>query len=293
VEVGAGNGVDGLELVRILRLFRVFRIFKLGKHSAGLQIFAMALKRSQRILIQLFVFVVTVSTVFSAVIYYLEFKQTDTSFQQFDSIPRCMWWAVVTMTTVGYGDMVPFTVGGKLVGIVCALSGILVISLPIPVFVKNFGMLWEEHLLRSKHEKAIAEDSAFPHDSGDDGEDSENKSSRSKQRQQRQQHAYGTNVRSLAGNRRRHHGDGGGSGALVSESEVGGRGSDGRMASRRRVPAHVEGGREIVGARRKPHPLADMFAAVLAENQTGHENDMHWGHWGEGPDVTIPAKTAV
>ena len=46
--------------------------------------------------------------------------------------------------------MVPQTVGGKMVGIVCALSGILVISLPIPVFVRNFDMLWNEHLEREK-----------------------------------------------------------------------------------------------------------------------------------------------
>lgn len=153
IALGAPDSTGGLDSIRILRLFRVFRIFKLSRHSAGLQIFAMALYRSRSILGQLFVFVMTVSILFSAMIFYCEYKNEDSEYGYFSSIPQSMWWAIVTMTTLGYGDMVPQTALGQVVGSACALSGILVVSLPIPVFVENFQRLWNAQYLKKKHGK--------------------------------------------------------------------------------------------------------------------------------------------
>ena len=68
----------------------------------------------------------------------------------FNSIILGLWWALVTMTTVGYGDMVPKTYLGMFVGTLCALGGVLTVALPVPVIVSNFAMYYSHTQARAK-----------------------------------------------------------------------------------------------------------------------------------------------
>ncbi len=140
-----------LAILRVIRLVRVFRIFKLSRHSKGLQILGRTLKASMRELGLLIFFLCIGVVLYSSAVYFADADSTDENGNPiFKSIPDAFWWAVVTMTTVGYGDMKPQSTGAKIVGSLCAVTGVLTIALPVPVIVSNFNYFY--------HREAESED---------------------------------------------------------------------------------------------------------------------------------------
>lgn len=163
---GGSNSGDivYLAVLRAMRLFRDFRVLKLGKYFKAISMVGVTFVRSSAALMTL-LFMATICTVlFSAGIYFAEGVGFPTHGFFYDesgvlvgddhpdvdycrgypSIPSCMWWALVTMSTVGYGDVYPKTAVGKLIGIICALCGILALALPITVIGSNFSSVFAE-----------------------------------------------------------------------------------------------------------------------------------------------------
>ncbi|XP_019627983.1 potassium voltage-gated channel protein Shal-like isoform X2 [Branchiostoma floridae] len=125
-----------------LRVFRVFRIFKFSRHSQGLRILGYTLKSCASELGFLLFSLTMAIIIFATVMFYAEKNVAST---KFTSIPAAFWYTIVTMTTLGYGDMVPDTWAGKIVGGICSLSGVLVIALPVPVIVSNFSRIYHQN----------------------------------------------------------------------------------------------------------------------------------------------------
>ncbi|KAG8231659.1 hypothetical protein J437_LFUL011604, partial [Ladona fulva] len=141
--------LENADLLEFFSIIRIMRLFKLTRHSPGLKILIHTFKASAKELTLLVFFLVLGIVIFASLVYYAERIQANPN-NDFNSIPLALWWALVTMTTVGYGDMAPKTYVGMFVGALCALAGVLTIALPVPVIVSNFSMFYSHTQARSK-----------------------------------------------------------------------------------------------------------------------------------------------
>ncbi|XP_078077272.1 voltage-gated potassium channel KCNC2-like isoform X3 [Mustelus asterias] len=147
---------DVLGFLRVVRFVRILRIFKLTRHFVGLRVLGHTLRASTNEFLLLIIFLALGVLIFATMIYYAERiganpnDPTASHHTKFKNIPIGFWWAVVTMTTLGYGDMYPQTWSGMLVGALCALAGVLTIAMPVPVIVNNFGMYYSLAMAKQK-----------------------------------------------------------------------------------------------------------------------------------------------
>lgn len=118
-----------LQIIRILRLLRIFRIFKLAEYVDGAQTLMTALKKSsQKILVFLYT-VLTLAIVFGSLLYVVEGSASG-----FTSIPKSVYWAIVTLTTVGYGDIAPQTPLGQIIAAAIMIMGYGIIAVPTGIY---------------------------------------------------------------------------------------------------------------------------------------------------------------
>ncbi|XP_064620963.1 potassium voltage-gated channel protein Shaw-like [Lineus longissimus] len=134
------QGLQWLWLVcMVLQMLRPFRVVRLANTFDGLRVLLMVLRKSCYGLITVVLCINIGMMVFAFLIFAVEIGVEDT----FKSVWVGAWWAVVTMTTVGYGDTVPKSTGGYAVGFFCTISGLVIIGLSIPVVTGGFNVYYD------------------------------------------------------------------------------------------------------------------------------------------------------
>eukprot|EP01062_Namystynia_karyoxenos_P003765 TRINITY_DN11336_c0_g1_i1.p1 TRINITY_DN11336_c0_g1~~TRINITY_DN11336_c0_g1_i1.p1 ORF type:complete len:796 (+),score=239.84 TRINITY_DN11336_c0_g1_i1:114-2390(+) len=161
----AGSASRAVTVLRVLRLLRAARALKIVRHLQGVRLMGVALKRAGVALSWLFILVVLTATVSASLVFFAE--QQDCNFDPgqrkwvrnnnsrygdpgevigFQSIPASMWWAVVTLTTVGYGDMYPVTPVGQVVAALTMVAGLLVLAYPVTILCNSFDEVYREFM---------------------------------------------------------------------------------------------------------------------------------------------------
>lgn len=139
-----------LRSVRLLRLLRIIRIAKLGRYSVAIQTLQNVVRAKAADLVSLLFVLAMLLIVSSTLMYYFEHQVQPGAFA---SIPATMWWGIVTLTTVGYGDMTPMTGAGRVLGAFIAIMGIGMFALPAGLlgaaFVDELGKAKEARKARS------------------------------------------------------------------------------------------------------------------------------------------------
>jgi len=129
-------------------VYKHFSFFRFVKLSYGLQIMIHTLKASSHELVLLLLILLIPVVMFSSIVYYIEIMIDEKS--EFRSVPQSFWWCLITMTTVGYGDLTPQTWPGKIIGGACAVCGVLIVALPISVIGSNFNLYYAHAQARLK-----------------------------------------------------------------------------------------------------------------------------------------------
>lgn len=127
--------------INAMRFIRIFRILKLTRYFSSLKVIGHTIRASAKELLLLFLVLIIGVLIFGVLIYFAEQIQEDTQ-NDFSDIPISFYWAVETMTTLGYGDIVPRTMSGYIIGCACAVCGLLMLSLPVPIIVSNFTLYY-------------------------------------------------------------------------------------------------------------------------------------------------------
>eukprot|EP01017_Pseudomicrothorax_dubius_P036644 TRINITY_DN5269_c0_g2_i1.p1 TRINITY_DN5269_c0_g2~~TRINITY_DN5269_c0_g2_i1.p1 ORF type:complete len:576 (+),score=75.59 TRINITY_DN5269_c0_g2_i1:29-1756(+) len=149
-------------VIRTLRLVRIIRMFKFSRYLKGISFLTEGIFTSLTKLSYLAILLLIANLTFATLAYYAEQAAEDTEgrMESLHSLPDAMWWSLVTMTTVGFGDKVPHTVLGKCIAVVTGVTGMLMIAIPVAILGNNFQQLYmaniEKSLIEKRKEEALA-----------------------------------------------------------------------------------------------------------------------------------------
>lgn len=141
---------DNFQYVKFFSILRFFRFLKVVRYIKAVKIFGNVLRNKRNELSFSFVFILFILLLVSTLMYYVEREAQPDDFK---SIPHAMWWAIATLTTVGYGDVVPVTLAGKMLGGIIAILGIGLVAIPSGIMAAGFTdeIRKERELENSKH----------------------------------------------------------------------------------------------------------------------------------------------
>lgn len=145
----AAGGAGGHQLLeraglvlRLLRALRVLYVMRLARHSLGLRSLGLTVRRCAREFGLLLLFLCVAMALFAPLVHLAERELG--ARRDFSSVPASYWWAVISMTTVGYGDMVPRSLPGQVVALSSILSGILLMAFPVTSIFHTFSRSYSE-----------------------------------------------------------------------------------------------------------------------------------------------------
>ena len=124
-----------------MTVFRLFRFLRLARQFSSLNVLLLALRSSLKECLLLIFTTLLFALLFASCIFYAEYREPTT----FSHMLSGLWWAIITLTNVGYGDHVPKSPAGQVIGSLCAICGIIVLAMPVDMIVANFNAYYQKN----------------------------------------------------------------------------------------------------------------------------------------------------
>jgi voltage-gated potassium channel len=157
--MGDGTGTIDMRFIRVLRLMRLLRIFKLNRYNNSMKLIGDVMREEkEKLIITLFMTSILL-VLSSAIVFTVEHEGHP---EEFPNIYSSMWWAIATLTTVGYGDIYPHTALGKILAGVIALLGIGLVALPTGILSGSFVQAINEQKAEAKRLEEAQEEEENP-----------------------------------------------------------------------------------------------------------------------------------